>query len=108
MSAAGVGYGDTGTAARFFNNCEYSPEELLLYCAKASKAERHGSIHPTVKPVELMRWLVRLATPAGGIVLDPFAGTGTTGEAARLEGHPFILIENDPASLADIERRLRM
>jgi site-specific DNA-methyltransferase (adenine-specific) len=91
---AGVGYGDTGSAARFF------------YCAKAGKKERNGSKHPTIKPVALMRWLVRLITPRNGIVLDPFAGTGTTGEAARLEGRDYILIERDPMYFDDIKNRL--
>ena len=44
------------------------------------------NVHPTVKPIELMRWLVRLVTPPGGTVLDPFAGSGSTGCAAVLEG----------------------
>jgi len=85
---------DSGSAARFF------------FCAKASKAERNGSKHPTVKPVALMRWLVRLVTPPGGLVLDPFAGTGTTGEAARREGRDYILIEKDPAYFDDLKNRL--
>lgn len=55
-------------------------------------AMRHN-FHPTVKPTELMRWLVRLVTPEGGTVLDPFMGSGSTGKAAKLEGHPFIGIE---------------
>jgi site-specific DNA-methyltransferase (adenine-specific) len=86
--------GDSGSNARFF------------YCAKASKAERDGSKHPTVKPLALMRWLTRLVTPPGGTVLDPFAGTGTTGEAAQLEGFDSILIERDADSVADIHRRM--
>ncbi len=76
-----VGYGDTGTAARFF------------YCAKASKAERNAGMlegetntHPTVKPIALMRYLCRLVTPPGGLVLDPFAGSGSTLIAAKQEG----------------------
>jgi len=52
--------------------------------------------HPTVKPIELMRWLTKLVTPPGGIVLDPFAGSGTTGIAAVLEGFNFIGIDLDP------------
>lgn len=51
--------------------------------------------HPTVKPIALMRWLVRLVTPPGGTVLDPFAGSGTTGIAADLEGFDFIGIERE-------------
>ncbi len=53
--------------------------------------------HPTVKPLAVMRWLVRLSAPAGGLVLDPFCGSGSTGCAARLEGRPFLGIELDPA-----------
>jgi hypothetical protein len=75
------------------------------YSSKASGDERLGSKHPTVKPVAMMQWLVRMVTP-GGIVLDPFAGSGTTGEAAILEGFGAILIEREADSVADIERRL--
>jgi DNA modification methylase len=89
-----VAHGDMGSAARYF------------YCAKASKADRAGSKHPTVKPVSLMQWLCRLVTPAGGIVLDPFAGSGTTGAAAALEGFGCILIEREAEYIADIRRRL--
>lgn len=85
---------DTGSAARFF------------YCAKADKTDRAGSKHPTVKPLALMRWLVRLVTPPGGLVLDPFAGTGTTGQAALEEGMHATLIEREAEYVADIERRL--
>jgi site-specific DNA-methyltransferase (adenine-specific) len=72
----------------------------------SSKAERNGSKHPTIKPLALMRCLVRLVTPPDGLVIDPFAGSGTTGEAAYLEGFSSILIEHDPESVRDIERRL--
>ncbi len=57
-----------------------------------------------VKPLSLMRWLVRLVTPPGGVVLDPFMGSGTTGCAAALEGFDFIGIEQD-AEYAEIARR---
>jgi site-specific DNA-methyltransferase (adenine-specific) len=87
-------YDDQGGASRFF------------YCPKASNKERRGSKHPTVKPLSLMRWLCRLVTPAGGTVLDPFAGTGTTGEAAVLEGSYPILIEREAEYVKDIEKRL--
>jgi site-specific DNA-methyltransferase (adenine-specific) len=71
--------GDTGSAARFF------------YCAKASRKDRgEGNTHPTVKPTDLMRYLCRLVTPPGGVVLDPFMGSGSTGKAAVLEGFRFI------------------
>ena len=53
----------------------------------------HGVAHPTVKPLDLMRWLVRLVTPPGGVVLDPFAGSGTTAEACIVEGFRCIAIE---------------
>lgn len=107
------GFGDSGSAARFF------------YCAKASKADRNAGLegfeikrpdvrtdtgmgtftekgvqpqrncHPTVKPTELMRYLCRLITPPNGTVLDPFAGSGSTGKAATLEGFSFIGIERE-------------
>jgi site-specific DNA-methyltransferase (adenine-specific) len=83
-----------GSAARFF------------YAAKAGRYDRFASKHPTVKPVDLMRWLVRLVTPPGGTVLDPFAGTGTTGAAAMAEGFDSILMEREAAYVADIDRRI--
>lgn len=76
------------------------------YSAKASKADRAGSKHPTVKPLALMRWLVRLVTPPGGTVLDCFAGSGTTGEAAMLEGFSAVLVEREDEYIADINRRI--
>ncbi len=86
--------GDEGSAARFF------------YSAKADADDRLGSKHPTVKPLDLMQYLVRLVTPPGGVVLDPFAGTGTTGEAAWREGFRAVLIEREPEYQADIARRM--
>jgi DNA modification methylase len=86
--------GDSGSAARFF------------YCAKATKADRAGSSHPTVKPLALMRYLVKLVTPPGGVVLDPFAGSGTTLQAAIDSGFEVIGIEREPEYIADIKRRL--
>jgi len=89
------GHSDNGgSAARFF------------YSAKASKADRAGSKHPTVKPIALMQWLARLITPPGGTVLDPFAGSGTTGAACAAEGFNCILIEREAEYVADIRRRL--
>jgi site-specific DNA-methyltransferase (adenine-specific) len=81
------GFNDQGGASRFF------------YTAKADADERvtiNGQGHPTVKPLDLMRWLVRLVTPPGGLILDPFAGSGTTGEAAMLEGFRCLLLDKDP------------
>lgn len=63
--------------------------------------------HPTVKPVELMRYLVRLITPTGGTVLDPFMGTGTTGIAAHLENRNFVGIEKKDQYFKVSERRTR-
>lgn len=93
-------YGDSGGASRFF------------YTAKASRAERtmRGAVdnkHPTVKPVALMRWLVRLVTPKGGNVLDPFAGSGTTLLAAHLEGLDYLGIEREAEYVEIIRERLR-
>jgi len=90
------GFGDSGSAARFF------------YCAKASRKERgEGNIHPTVKPIALMRYLVRLVTRKGGIVLDPFMGSGTTGVAAIQEGMNFVGIERDPHYYEIASERIR-
>ena len=87
-----VGYADEGSAARFFHH--FPPDaEPLFYHPKAGKADRAGSKHPTVKPVALMQYLVRHITPPGGVVLDPFAGSGTTAEAARREGFDCIMME---------------
>lgn len=89
--------GDSGGASRFF------------YIAKADSAERprvNGIAHPTVKPLALMRWLVRLVTPPGGIVLEPFAGSGTTVEACVLEGLRCIAIEREADYLPLITSRL--
>ena len=81
-----------GSAARFF------------YCAKASNRDRgEGNSHPTVKPTDLMRYLCRLVTPPGGVVLDPFMGSGSTGKAAMLEGFGFIGIEQE-AEYVEIAR----
>ena len=78
---------DAGSAARFF------------YCAKAAAAERgEGNDHPTVKPLALMRWLLTLVVPPGGLVLDPFLGSGSTGVAAIEMGMRFIGIERDRKS----------
>lgn len=93
-------YDDTGGASRFF------------YTAKASSRERHaglserGNGHPTVKPLSLMQWLVRLITPPNGVVLDPFAGSGSTGCAAVLESFRFIGIEREAEYVEIAEKRI--
>ena len=85
------GHEDSGGASRFF--------PVFRYEAKAPASERprlaDGTAHTTVKPLALMRWLLRLVTPAGGLVLDPFAGSGTTLEAAAIEGVRAIGIERE-------------
>jgi len=121
---AGPLYGDTGGASRFF------------YVAKASKRDRNegledletvegkrtmsggedtrgrptpvnNNFHPTVKPTQLMRYLIKLVTPAGGVVLDPFTGSGSTGKAALLDGYQFVGAELTEEYLPIIEGRLR-
>lgn len=88
MSGANLGHishghdDNGGSAARFF------------YCPKASKKDREeGNNHPTVKPTALMQYLCRMITPIGGVVLDPFMGSGSTGKAAKMEGFGFIGME---------------
>ena len=80
--------------------------EPLIFNKKADKNDRAGSSHATVKPIALMQSLVRHVTPPGMTVLDPFAGSGTTGIAAAREGRPAILIEAEPAYAMDIRSRL--
>ncbi|WP_036292180.1 site-specific DNA-methyltransferase [Methylosinus sp. PW1] len=77
-----------------------------FYCSKAPRSERAGSKHPTIKPMALMRWLTRLVTPPGGLILEPFAGSGTTLAAAELEGFMAIGIEREVEFASDIERRM--
>ena len=75
---------------------------------KLAEEKCHRNGHPTVKPLELMRWLCRLtSTPTGGIVLDPFMGSGRTGMAAILEGRDFIGIEQERASFDVAEAAIR-
>ena len=92
-----VEHADSGGASRFF------------YVAKAPKRERpvvDGVAHPTVKPLALMQWLIRLVTPAGGVVLDPFEGSGTTLEACLIEGYAHIGIEREADYLPLIAARM--
>ena len=84
----------------------------FFYCATASKSDRNEgletpSTHPTVKPTTLMRYLIKLVTPAGGTVLDPFTGSGSTGKAALLDGYDFVGVELTEEYLPIIEGRLR-
>lgn len=101
MTATGSEYEDTGGASRFFPTFRYE--------AKAPSSERpsvDGAAHPTVKPLDLMRWLIRLVAPPGGLVLDPFLGSGTTAEACVIEGFRCIGIERDGSYLPLIAARL--
>jgi site-specific DNA-methyltransferase (adenine-specific) len=113
-------YDDMGGASRFFKVVsdehgaisEHFPREFddtFMYASKAPKRERpvvDGVAHPTVKPLALMRWLVKLVTPPGGVVLDPFEGSGTTLEACLLEGFDHVGIEREQDYLPLIEARL--
>jgi site-specific DNA-methyltransferase (adenine-specific) len=108
------GYNDNGGASRFFYCPKASKsdrDEGLTTEAKVIKGRDEGqdkmavaykarpterkNIHPTVKPTDLMAYLIRLVTPKGGVVLDPFMGSGSTGKAAVLEGMDFIGIERE-------------
>jgi site-specific DNA-methyltransferase (adenine-specific) len=77
-----------------------------FYCSKASKKEKEDTTHPSVKPINLIRYLIKLVTRKKGTVLDPFAGTGTTGEAAILEGRKYYLIEKNKKYFKDIKNRV--
>ncbi len=120
-------YDDFGGASRFYYVAKSSREErdfgtdgLTTMPRDDSRKEGNpggdnprnrglqlrGNHHPTVKPVELMRWLVKLVTPVGGLVLDPFTGSGTTGMACRYESRRFIGIEREAEYVAIAERRI--
>jgi site-specific DNA-methyltransferase (adenine-specific) len=91
-----VRHNDAGGASRFF------------YCPKTSKSDRsEGNIHPTVKPTDLMGYLIRLVTPKGGVVLDPFMGSGSTGKGAVREGMVFIGIERESEYFEIAEARIQ-
>ena len=101
MRSTGAEYDDAGGASRFFPTFRWEP--------KAPASERpvvDGVRHPTVKPLALMRWLIRLVTPHGGLVLDPFAGSGTTIEAALLEGMRCVAVEHEAQYLPLIRQRI--
>jgi site-specific DNA-methyltransferase (adenine-specific) len=121
-------YGDSGGASRFFYVAKAARSERdaglngmeALQIDDSREPDAPGAnnprnrggrkatnFHPTVKPVELMRYLCRLtATPTGGIVLDPFMGSGTTGVACVLEGREFIGIDKEAHYCAIAEQRL--
>jgi site-specific DNA-methyltransferase (adenine-specific) len=112
-----LGYYDSGSAARFFycakaskrdrdDGCEgmdkirtaamtATADGSMLTVSGNERATARANHHPTVKPTDLMRYLCRLVTPPGGVVLDPFTGSGSTGKGAILEGFRFIGIERE-------------
>jgi hypothetical protein len=127
------GYGDSGGASRFFYVAKPSRAERDLGCehlppksggeatdredgsigtqnprAGAGRTGGARNFHPTVKPIALMRWLCRLITPPGGVVLDPFTGSGTTGIAALAEGFSFFGVEQDPQYAEIAKARLQI
>jgi DNA modification methylase len=124
----GARRGDSGSAARFFyspkadradrdHGMEGVPASMVhgpsgdgrCWDIPGSKSAPKANNHPTVKPHDLMRWLCRLVTPPGGLVLDPFTGsgsTGSTGRAALAEGFRFVGIELDATYAAIAERRI--
>jgi site-specific DNA-methyltransferase (adenine-specific) len=104
--------GDSSSAARFFycpkasradRNAGLGGSEAAAVATNATMRERedadwqarNGNYHPTVKPTDLMAYLCRLVTPPGGVVLDPFMGSGSTGKACMREGFQFIGIDLD-------------
>jgi site-specific DNA-methyltransferase (adenine-specific) len=118
-------YGDSGGASRFFYVSKASRKEReagLEGMPEVNPFEREGpsanfermgskssprtNSHPCVKPISLMRWLCRLVTPKGGLILDPFTGSGTTGCAAVLEGFRFVGVEREPEYAAIAEKRI--
>ena len=88
-----------------------SDKQRFFYCAKSQPNERHAGVerntHPTVKPINLMRYLCRLITPPEGLILDPFMGSGSTGIAAHLEGFKFIGIERELEYFQISEQRIK-
>lgn len=117
--AAGIdteGYDDGGNgnnAARYFKQLSFDPETIasVYYQTKASKRDRTlngavANVHPTVKSMPLMQYLVRLVTPPGGITLDPFGGSGTTALACLEEGFNYLLIEREPEYIEIINARI--
>jgi len=121
------GRGDSGSAARFFYCAKASRADRDEGCGDVDPQQRDESrkqgdpggdnprnrgaqprvnCHPTVKPTDLMRYLCRLVTPPGGLVLDPFMGSGSTGKAAMLEGFRFVGIEREAEYVAIAERRI--
>ena len=107
-----------GGASRFFKQIEQQVDEAppFQYVPKASSKERNmgmdtankeTNVHPTVKPIKLMAYLIGLVTPPGGIVLDPFAGSGSTGIAAEQNGFGYVLVEREKEYCEIIKKRIK-
>lgn len=103
---------DPDPTTRFPSNCIISDDELLgdkapyFFCAKPTAAERGKITHKTLKPIRLMRWLVKLVTPPNGVVLDPFMGAATTGIAALEQGADFVGIELRKSAFLEAKDRI--
>ena len=127
LAYSGRGYSDEGGASRFFYcakasksernaGCEHIPPKQMDEDRNDGDAggdnprNRGGAVrknhHPTVKPVNLMRWLIRMVTPPGGVVLDPFGGSGTTAVAAVHEGIDCVIIEREAEYVDIIKARV--
>jgi site-specific DNA-methyltransferase (adenine-specific) len=125
MEHTGTEHADSGGASRFFYIAKANRSEreeglrghiACVKCGGVDTTEHpttHGAEncirnnHPTVKPIDLMRYLCRLVTPPGGLVLDPFAGSGTTGIAAALESCRFLGFEQEPGYVEIARVRIR-
>lgn len=104
---------DTGTAARYFKQLPFDPDTVpsVWYEPKASPNDRScggkvQNVHPTVKSRHLMAYFCKLITPPGGVILDPFGGSGTTALGAIMEGFDYVLIEQDPEYVDIIKQRI--
>ena len=100
------GFTDAGGASRFYPVFRFNPKADGWERPEVVLADGTVLRHPTVKPLDLMRWLVRMVTPPGGLVLDPFAGSGATLQAAEVEGFRAVGVELDPGHCALIRERL--
>jgi site-specific DNA-methyltransferase (adenine-specific) len=107
-SGSGAEIGGSRAAARNSPNSLGRHPGNIVYCPKVGRTERAGARHVTIKPLRLMRWLVRLLTPPGGRVLDPWLGSGTTMLACEFEGFRCLGAElggDDGSHIDDIEKR---
>ena len=100
------GLDDFPIKEKVFNGKSSTPSKDMKGVEQKFTTEPSANVHPTVKPVELMRYLCRLVTPKGGVVLDPFMGSGSTGMAAKDEGFDFIGIEKDEEYYKICESRI--